>query len=123
VTDEKGNPKLGYYVARSLCQPLLISALHGSAVHTMGQPIEVTVSNLGETRNANVLVRFLDSDGDVVLEQKYTDLEIKGNVNVTPVSTLATTDLKPGLYQAELLLNNGQGDELARTLELFYLDE
>ena len=122
ITDEKGTPKLGYFVARSFCQPILVSGLHGSVEHPAGANIEITASNVGKTESQCALTARLVSAAEaVVFEDQFEALEIAGNVQVSKVGVLPTKSLKPGLYRLELILLGKGGNELARTMEMFYL--
>ena len=122
VTDEKGNPKLGYFVARSLCQPILLSGTHGSVTFAAGDSIEIKASNLSETRiGCTLSIRLTDTAGQVVAERQQENLTVRGNVAVTSLYHLELDPFQPGLYQLEIFLHNDRGEELARTLELFYL--
>ena len=72
INDEKGNPKLGYFVAKSLCQPVLLSALHGSATHGAGEPIVITASNVkAPCKNTTLHFRLEDSRGIVVYDHRF----------------------------------------------------
>ena len=123
VTDEKGNPKLGYFVAQSLCQPILLSGLHGSVIHVVGKPIEISASNIKEAKeNTSLFVRLVDSSQAVVCERQFDHLDIDGDAHLTILGRIDTDRLNPGLYQAEMHLLDEQNTELARTLELFYLE-
>jgi hypothetical protein len=123
VTDEKGNPKLGYFVAQSLCQPILLSGLHGSVIHVVGKPIEISASNIKETKeNTSLFVRLVDSSQAVVCDRQFDHLDIDGDAHLTILGRLDTDRLNPGLYQAEMHLLDEQNTELARTVELFYLE-
>jgi hypothetical protein len=122
VTDEKGNPKLGYFVARSLCQPLLLSALRGSVTLAAGEPLEIKASNLGETlANCSLRFRLVNGDGRAVIEGRQDGLAVTGNVSVTRLFCVDTSSFLPSLYRLETFLLDGAGQELARTLEMFYL--
>ena len=122
VTDEKGNPKLGYFVARSLCQPILLSGTHGSVTYAVGETIEILASNLGHTKTVSTLcIKLEDTEGKLVAEHKLKNLTINGSIDVTKLYNLDLTPYPPGLYLLKMKLYNHLGEELARTLELFYL--
>jgi hypothetical protein len=92
-------------------------------VHTAGQPIEITASNMGVAQTGcSLLTRLVDSGNQVASEQKVNDLDIEGNVQVTQLGKLETTELKPALYQLELILLDSMGAELARTVDVFFLE-
>ncbi|MGQ9683178.1 MAG: hypothetical protein ACUVX9_11610 [Anaerolineae bacterium] len=122
VTDEKGNPKLGYFVARSLCQPVVLSGLHGSVTLATGDPIEIKASNTGQTLVGCTLhVRLADVDGRTVETRQWGGLSVDGDVRVTSLARLETSPLQAGLYRLEMILLDDQGMEQARSLELFHL--
>jgi hypothetical protein len=122
VTDEKGNPKLGYFVARSLCQPILLSGTHGSVTYAVGESIEIKASNLGVTKTGCTLrLRLMDADGQTVAERHQDGLTVTGSVAVTSLNHLDLSPFPPSLYRLEMFLLDSNGNELARTMEIFYL--
>lgn len=124
INDEKGNPKLGYFVAKSLCQPVLLSGLHGSATHSAGEPIVITASNVkAPCKNTTLHFLLKDSHGIVVYDHRFERLDIEGNIQVTQLGEIPTNGMATELYQAEMILYDEKGIELARTLELFYIEE
>ena len=123
VTDEKGRPKLGYYVARQSLPACSLSGLHGSVVQSVGAPILIVASNLNESFRMPALhVRLLRFSNRVIFEQETKNLNVGGNACVTEIGNLNTHGLSPDLYRIELTLKDRQGVEIARTLELFYLE-
>jgi hypothetical protein len=122
ITDEKGQPKLGYFVARSFCQPILVSGLHGSVEHPAGRNIEITASNVDKTLSeCRLTAQLVNAVDQVVFEDQFKSLEVAGNVQVSRLVELNTNPLKKGLYRLELNLLDRDGTELARSMEMFYL--
>lgn len=84
----------------------------------------ITASNLEEPlQDATLRVRLLSSDGQVVKEQEISHLHLEGSGCVSQLGSLETRGLRPSLYCAELTLYSQQDVEVARSLELFYLEE
>ena len=124
VVDVHGNPKLAYWVARSCYQPVYISGLHGNTVVKADEEIAITVSNYGETLvGTSLKVRILDRDNRVVKEQVFPGIEIAGGVELTTVGHMVVEGLAPGLFSIEFYLHSKAEEPVAKTVELFFLEE
>jgi hypothetical protein len=124
VVDAAYNAKLAYVVARACYAPVLVNALHGTTVVRSGDgPLEATASNLGgPLPGASLAVRLRDGAGRAVRELTFPGLEVAGGVAVSRLADLDLAGLPPDLYALELRLLDSGGSEIARSLELFYLD-
>ncbi|MCZ7554331.1 MAG: hypothetical protein B6D39_08005 [Anaerolineae bacterium UTCFX2] len=124
VVDVCSNPKLGFFVMQSLFRPLAVSGLHGNTVLSRGEPITVSVSNLGprvDHLNLNAVLR--DSHDFSVLEENVKIAFAAGPAALTDIARLETTGQAAGCYTLELVLTGADRREVARTLEIFYIQE
>ncbi len=123
VVDVCSHPKLGFFVVRSLFQPLFVSGLHGNTVVSEGEPIAITVSNLGPpASNLVVHAALRRASGQTVREQAIRVEGVPGPARLIEAGQLSTAGLIDGLYELHLTLTGGAGAEEARTLELFFLE-
>jgi hypothetical protein len=124
VVDVHGNPKLAYWVAQSCYKPVYISGLHGNTVLKADEEIAITVSNYAQALvGACLEVRILDGNNRVLKEQVFSGLAIAGGVALTTVGHMKLDGLAPGLYSIEYYLRSDVEDQVAKTVELFFLEE
>jgi len=124
VADAKGNCKLGYFVAKSLCQPVFISGLHGNTFAANGTILQLTVSNLGKAfTEASLEVGVRDARERISVEKRFNGLAIQGDASLTKVGELQLVGLAPGIHQLECTLYHPDGRELGRTMELFFVED
>jgi hypothetical protein len=124
VVDVNGNPKLGYFVARNLYQPLFVSGLGSDTVLKKHDVVEIVVSNYAAALSgASLSVQAKDSNNRIVQETRFGNLNIAGDVGVTPVARVHVNGMQPGLYSLEYHLQTQAGEELSRSIELFFLEE
>ena len=122
IVDANGHCKLAYFVAQNLCQPVMISGLHGNTVLVNGAWIEITISNLGpDIVDAALLVQVKDDTDQVVRTQSFAHLEIPGKVKVSSAGEMTLDGLEAGLYSIEYYLHDHTGAEIGKMLELFYI--
>ncbi len=123
LVDVSDEPKLAYHVMRQLLQPVWVSGLHGNTVVTQKDCLAVTVSNFGEDLSgAKLSVTIMDTTGNIVKQQELSDLDIQGCVSVDTVGEIALKDLGTGLHSLEYHLVDGAGRELAKALELCFVE-
>jgi hypothetical protein len=123
LVDVSDKPKLAYYVMRQLLQPVWISGLHGNTVVSQKDSLTVTVSNFGEDiRGARLSVTISDTSGNIVKQQELSNLDIRGDVSLVTVGEIALKGTGKGLHSIEYRLLNSEGQELAKTLELCFVE-
>jgi hypothetical protein len=123
LVDVHGNGKLAYTVAQSCYQPVYISGLHGGTLLRSGEEIEVTVSNYAEALDdASLQVRVRDRSGHALKEQTFIGLAVPGDVALSTVAHMAMAGMEPGLYSIEYYLHTKAGNQVAKTVELFFVE-
>ena len=122
LVDIKGNCKLSYFVVRNIFKDIYISGLHGNTILEDGKSIEITIGNFGNTLSKAKLIIFIkDNDNNIVMNNRFEDLTIKGDVDLTKIGKINLKGFKSGIYTIEYYLHDDSGTELAKMIELFFV--
>jgi hypothetical protein len=123
LVDISGNPKLAYFVVQNHLQPIYISGLHGNTLLREKDTIEITVSNFESTiENALLSVCIRNSKGELVGAKNFESVTINGTVRVSKIGQMVIEGFTPGLYSIEYYLKERNGEEIAKMIELFFVE-
>jgi hypothetical protein len=124
AVDAAFNAKLSWFAVRGCYAEVYVTALHGSAEHTRGVPLDITAGSYGEELRGASLRLVAKNDKDAaVLERDIAGITVPGGAGVRDVGQLDVSALPVGLYSIELALRDGKGTVRAHRVELFYLVE
>ncbi len=123
LVDISDNPKLAYFVVRNHLQPIYISGLHGNTILKEKDTIDITVSNFeGTLENALLRVYIKDSNSEVVKAIDFEAISVHGSVSVSKIGQMGIEGVTPGLYSIEYQLSDENGEEVAKMIELFFVE-
>jgi len=124
VTDIFGNAKLAYHTAQTHLASVFVTALQGSVAMKKNMRFPVIVSNYGpDIEDAVLKINIRDMDGNLCKDETFNDISAAGNVAVSQVAELDPVSLPDGLYTIEHYLYDRDGNQIARTFEMAYIEE
>ncbi len=121
LVDARGRGKLAFFLFKNMLGRFFISGMHGNYLFKLEDQMSIMISNNGSRLNRGRLtVRIADDKGTVLDEKIMDDLSL--NQGLTGALNYELKDLPNGLYTVEYYLNDDDGNELGRSLDMFFID-
>jgi hypothetical protein len=95
--------------------------MHGNFIFAQGADLEITICNGGSDLESGRLVAEISNSSGTVKDRKVVEGLVVPR-GVLKVLTYRLRDLTPDLYSVEYYLHDEKGNELGRSLDLFYID-
>jgi hypothetical protein len=121
VVDNGGRSKLSFFVFRNMLGQFSISAMHGNYLFKREDRMSITISNSGPALNEGKLVVKVSNRSGDVLDEKTTE-RILVPAGLTQVMNYDLKELQSDLYAMEYYLYDQKGTELARSLDVFFVE-
>jgi hypothetical protein len=121
VVDNGGRGKLSFFIFRNMLGQFSISAMHGNYLFKPEDQMSIAVSNYGSTlKDGKLVVKVSNRDGKVLDEKTIGELVLP--LGLTYVLRYDLTHLPSDLYAVEYFLYDLKGIEVARSLDMFFVE-
>jgi hypothetical protein len=121
LVDFRGRAKLAYFSTKNALDRFFVSAMHGNFVFRQADNLEITICNGGsEVKGGRLVTEISDQEG-TVKERKVVDGLVVPQ-GVSKVFIYGLQHLAADLYSVEYLLQDGNGNELGRSMDLFFVE-
>ena len=121
LVDARGNGKLAFFLFRNMLGRFFISAMHGNYLFKREDQLSITVSNNGTALKGGKLKVKIANEKGTVMEEKTTG-ELTLHPGLTQVLKYELKLLPRDLYTFEYCLYDQSGNEVGRSLDMFYIE-